>query len=76
VKPWAKRIQLFLGEKKKLFFHFWSKRGRGQKEEGHFWTKRVPPMKTASKVKIKTFNILFLMQFFTTVLNDFIIYYY
>jgi hypothetical protein len=45
VKPWAKRIQLFLGEKRKLFFHFWSKRGRGKKEEGHFWVKRVPPRK-------------------------------
>jgi hypothetical protein len=44
VKPWAKKIQLFLGEKRKLFFHFWSKRGRGQKEEGHFWAKRVPPI--------------------------------
>jgi hypothetical protein len=43
VKPWAKRIQLFLGKKRKLIFHFWSKRGRGQKEEGHFWAKRVPP---------------------------------
>jgi hypothetical protein len=33
-----------MGEKRKLFFHFWSKRGRKQKEEGHFWTKRVPPV--------------------------------
>jgi hypothetical protein len=32
-----------MGEKRRLFFHFWSKRGRGQKEEGHFWAKRVPP---------------------------------
>jgi hypothetical protein len=46
VKPWAKRIQLFLGEERRLFFHFWSKRGRGQKEEGHFWAKRVPPSST------------------------------
>jgi hypothetical protein len=43
VKLWAKIIQLFLGEKSKLFFHFWSKRGGGQKEEGHFWAKRVQP---------------------------------
>jgi hypothetical protein len=33
-----------MGEKRKLFFHFWSKRGRGQKEEGHFWAKGVPPV--------------------------------
>jgi hypothetical protein len=35
---------IILGEKRKLFFHFWLKRGRGQKEEGHFWAKRIPPI--------------------------------
>jgi hypothetical protein len=32
-------MQLFLGKKRKLFYKFWSKRGHGQKEEGHFWAK-------------------------------------
>jgi hypothetical protein len=37
-----------MGEKNTIIFGrkeetFWSERGRGQKEEGHFWAKGVPP---------------------------------
>ncbi|KAL4101056.1 hypothetical protein QTP88_021077 [Uroleucon formosanum] len=33
-KPWEKRMQLFLGEKRKLFYHTCSKRGRSFLENG------------------------------------------
>jgi hypothetical protein len=34
---------IIFGRKEETVFHFWSKRGRGQKKEGHFWAKGVPP---------------------------------
>jgi hypothetical protein len=34
---------IIFGRKEETVFHLWSKRGRGQKEEGYFWAKGVPP---------------------------------
>jgi len=44
VKPWAKKIELFLGEKRKLFYHLWTNRGLGEKREVIFGRKKLHPI--------------------------------
>lgn len=41
MKPWAKKMQLFLDKKIKILYRVWSETGHDRKEEGHFWTKGV-----------------------------------
>lgn len=50
VKSWEKRKKLFLGKKRKIFYHFWSKRGHGRKEESHFRAKGVAPILSTFRI--------------------------